>query len=309
MSRINIEESPDRLRITTAALEACVRLEGYVSGTERQTFRDRATGAADPGFGLHIMDFLMAPGWRDDEYRRDRVIHGNLPKHFVEGPQICTEAGRLDHVVRQTDEFLAITLRFEFTDPGEGYRAGSRWEQMLLFLPDTRYFLSSERITSANDVEELFYRIDMPGHVRHDRGDSFDRVYLSYHGLIEAAEFRSDFAPDERFLYRRDAASPPPRFIRAVQLRVNGKPGAWLAGMTLDPTIPAEAWCHQRGYVCFIQENHRRRVRRGEEFGAAYVIGYFDSVEQMEETYDSYKGAQGIEIHGDGFRLIGGCCE
>jgi hypothetical protein len=28
------------------------------------------------------MDFLMAPGWRDDGYPRDAKIHGNLPKHF-----------------------------------------------------------------------------------------------------------------------------------------------------------------------------------------------------------------------------------
>ena len=29
------------------------------------------TDTADVGFGLHIMDFLMAPGWKDDGYPRD----------------------------------------------------------------------------------------------------------------------------------------------------------------------------------------------------------------------------------------------
>jgi hypothetical protein len=29
----------------------------------------------------------LAPGWRDDGYTRERGLHGNLPKHYVEGPQ------------------------------------------------------------------------------------------------------------------------------------------------------------------------------------------------------------------------------
>jgi hypothetical protein len=40
--------------------------------------------------------------------------------------------------------------------------------------------------------------------------------------------------------------------IRAYQVKVKGKPGPWLAGMTLDPSEVCEAWCHQRGYVCLL---------------------------------------------------------
>ena len=68
--------------------------------------------------------------------------------------------------------------------------------------------------------------------------------------------------------------------------------------MTLDPAEVAEAWCHQRGYVCLIEELHRRHVRAGETFGAAYVIGWFDSVAEMNAVYDRYKGKKAIAIAG-----------
>jgi hypothetical protein len=73
--------------------------------------------------------------------------------------------------------------------------------------------------------------------------------------------------------------------------------------MTLDPAAVSEAWCHQRGYVSFIQELHARPVKAGESFGAAYVIGWFDDVEEMQEVYDRYKGATNIVIKGGDFHL------
>jgi hypothetical protein len=66
--------------------------------------------------------------------------------------------------------------------------------------------------------------------------------------------------------------------------------------MTLDPAEAAEAWCHQRGYVCLIEELHRRHVKAGETFGAAYVIGWFDSIPEMNEVYDKYKGKKTISV-------------
>jgi len=108
---------------------------------------DKRTGARDVGFGLHIMDFLMAPGWRDDGYPRDAKVHGDLPKHYVEGPQICTQAKELKPEVVKGNDFVAIKLRYTFNKPGQGYKAGSTWEQTLVFKPGLRYFLSAERIT------------------------------------------------------------------------------------------------------------------------------------------------------------------
>src|SRR5438067_3622175 len=92
---IKVRETDDYVQVDTDALQARVNKKGYVSGIAAGSFLDRKTGARDLGFGLHIMDFLLAPGWRDDGYLRDRKVHGNLPKHYVEGPQICTQAKEL----------------------------------------------------------------------------------------------------------------------------------------------------------------------------------------------------------------------
>src|SRR4051794_7601666 len=122
----------------------------------------------------------MAPGWADDGYPRDRKVHGNLPKHYIEGPQICTQAKELKPEVIAGKNFVAVRLRYHFHKPAAGYKAGSTWEQTLVFQPGVRYVLGSERITSVNDVDDLFYRIDMPGHIKHKGGDNFAQVYLSY---------------------------------------------------------------------------------------------------------------------------------
>ncbi len=298
---IRVTETGDYVEIDTDALQARIRKRGYVSGIERQSFLDKRTGAREAGFGLHIMDFLLAPGWRDDGYLRDPKIHGNLPKHYVEGPQICTRARELAPEIIRGNGFVAVQLVHRFTEARPGLEPGSLWEQTLVFQPGVRYVLSSEHITSVNTVDNLFYRIDMPGHVRHQEGDTFSEIYLSYHGRIPASEFAKDFSPDERFLYQRKETNIPERMIRADRIKVNGKPGPWLAGMTLNPKDVAEAWCHQRGYVSFIQELHGRPVKAGESFGAAYVVGYFDDVSEMERVYDHYRGASELVVDEGGF--------
>jgi hypothetical protein len=143
----------------------------------------------------------------------------------------------------------------------------------------------------------------MPGHVKHKNLDTFEQIYLSYHGTIPAKEFAKNFAPDEKFLYQRKADKLPQRMIRAYQLKCDGRPGPWIAGMTLDPAVTVEAWCHQRGYVCFIQELHGRPVKTGETFGAAYIVGYFDDIPAMEKTYDHFKGARKITIERNQWQL------
>jgi hypothetical protein len=302
-TEIQLQQTDEFVQVDTDVLQARVRKKGYVSGIDRGSFLDKRTGARDAGFGLHIMDFLLAPGWRDDGYSRDPKVHGNLPKHYIEGPQICTQAKQLEPEIIRGQGFVAIRLTFRFTKPAPGLQAGSRWEQTLVFQPGVRYVLSSERLTSVNAVDELFYRIDMPGHIRHRQGDTFTQVYLSYHGTSPAAAFNEDFAPDAKFLYQRRADKIPERMIRAYQVKVDGQPGPWLAGMTLDPAEVSEAWCHQRGYVCMIEELHRKNVKAGESFGAAYVVGYFNDIKEMEKVYDRYKGKGAIAIKDGKFRL------
>ena len=268
--RAVVREVKDGLEIETDQLVAKINAKGYVSGVAAGSFLDKKTGARDLGFGLHIMDFLLAPGWRDDGYPRDKKLHGDLPKHYVEGPQICTQAKELKPEVIQGKDFVAVKLRFTFTKPGKGFKAGSTWEQTLVFQPGVRYFLSCETITSVNDVDDLFYRIDMPGHVKHKGGDTFEQRLpeLPRQADPGVASSTDDFGPDEKFLYQRDDKKIPERMIRAYQVKQDGKPGPWLAGMTLDPAEasrgvvpPARLHLLHRGTAP--AEGEGRRVVRG----------------------------------------------
>jgi hypothetical protein len=301
--KIQVKQTADYVEIETDCLQARIRKKGYVSGIESGSLIDKKTKARDLGFGLHIMDFLMAPGWHEDGYSRDPKVHGNLAKHYIEGPQICTQAKRLDPEIVEGKDFVAVKLKYTFKEAAKGLKAGSTWEQTMVFQPGVRYVLSGEQITSINDVDDLFYRIDMPGHLRHGKGDNFVQVYLSYEGKIPASAFAADFGPDEKHLYQRSKSEVPKRMIRAYQVQQDGKPGPWLAGMTLDPEAVSEAWCHQRGYICFIEELHGARVKAGETFGAAYVVGWFDDIPEMEKVYDRYKGARTLTVQKSGYVL------
>ena len=157
----------------------------------------------------------------------------------------------------------------------------------------------------------MFLRLDMPGHIKHKDGDSFSEIYLSYHGRIPSQEFLTNFAPDEKFNYRRDRLEKagqklPERLIRAYRLRdpKTGQDGPWLAGMTLDPAIVSEAWCHQRGYVCLIEEFGERPIKAGESFSAAFIVGFFDSIEEMHAVYDQHRGHSGLVADEKGWKLV-----
>ena len=301
-AEISLQQADDHLLIDTDALSVRINIKGYVSGTAACGLLDKKTGARDLGFGLHIMDFLLAPGARDDGYMNEKT-HGHIAKHYVEGPQICTQAKELKPEITRGKDFVAVRFHYTFSKPGKGYKAGSTWEQTLVFQPGLRYYISAERITSANDVDALFYRIDMPGHIKHKNGDSFEKIWLSYEGDIPASDFAKNFPPDGRHLYQCKEGKTPERMIRAYQVKHDGKPGPWLAGMTLDPAAVSEAWCHQRGYVCFIEELHARPTKAGESFGAAYVVGWFDDKSEMARVYDKYKGTTRIVLQDNSFEL------
>ena len=258
-SEYEVTETDEEIRLQTPQLHAAVRKRGYTSGVARQSFVDRKTGFRDPGFGLDIADFIMEPGsdeaYRDKAssdrlaYEFDNLVHGKRPKRLIEGPQICTQAGELHPQVIRGKDFVAIKQQFKYTKAAPGKKAGSVWSQVLVFPMGKRYFLSMDKIDSVNPSAAMFLRIDMPGHLRHKRGDTFTRIYLSYHGILPASQFFEDFPPDAKFNYRRDTNPLPERFIRAYELRdpETGEAGPWLAGMTLEPSVVHEAWCHQRG--------------------------------------------------------------
>src|SRR5262249_15700443 len=105
---IVVREPAAFVEVETHCLHVPIRPKGYVRGVAAGGLLDRKTGARDLGFGLHIMDFLLAPGWRDDGYPRDAKLHGNLPKHYVEGPQICTQAKELKPEILRAKGFVAV---------------------------------------------------------------------------------------------------------------------------------------------------------------------------------------------------------
>jgi hypothetical protein len=310
-----VTEDEERIAISSGALEAGIRKKGYVTGVAAGSFLDKESGFRDAGYGLDIVDWIMEPG--SDEAYRDQLkgdlaylfnnsYHGKTAKRSIEGPQICTKAQELSPRVVQGNDFVAVTSSFKYTIAAPGKKTGSEWNQTLVFPAGQRYFISSDKITSVNASEAMFLRLDMPGHIKHNQGDTFSEVYLSYAGRIPSSEFVKDFAPDERFNYRRDANPAPKRFIRAYHLRdpATGREGPWLAGMTLDPSVVYEAWCHQRGYVCLIEEFGGRAIRAGESFSAAFIVGFFDSIEEMEKVYDGYAGHTGLEVSEQGWKLI-----
>ncbi|HEV8606891.1 MAG TPA: hypothetical protein VGQ99_16225 [Tepidisphaeraceae bacterium] len=314
-AEIEVKEDASTIRIATPELNAAVNKKGYVTGIAAGSLLDKKSGFHDAGYGLDIVDWIMEPG--SDEAYRDQLdaelvykfnnpLHGKTAKRSIEGPQICTKAKELDPKVIRGSDFVAIKTQFKYRTAAPGKKAGSTWEQTIVFPAGQRYFISSDRMNVVNSSEAMFFRLDMPGHIKHNRGDTFSEVYLSYAGKIAASEFFAEFAPDEKFNYRRDKNKAPERFIRGYHLRdaKGGKEGPWLAGMTLNPESVYEAWCHQRGYVCMIEEIGGRPIKAGESFGAAFIVGYFDSIDEMEKTYDKYRGFTGVEANAGGWKLV-----
>ena len=310
-----VTETDDEVKISTPELEAVISKKGYVTGTKRQTFLDKKTDSRDLGYGLDIVDWIMEPG--SDEAYRDKLpaemvykinneYHGKRPKRSIEGPQICTQAKELSPQMIRGKDFVAVKQQFKYLTAAPGKKTGSTWQQTIVFPLGKRYFISSDQINAVNSSEAMFLRIDMPGHIKHKQGDTFSEIFLSYQGKIPSSEFLKNFAPDEKFNYRRDRDKVPERFIRAYHVRdpQTGKDGPWLAGMTLDPEIVSEAWCHQRDYVCLIEEFGERPVKAGESFRAAFVVGWFDSLEEMQQVYDQYAGHSGLEVTEAGWKLL-----
>lgn len=317
-----VAEDEVGIKIETPLLEAVIRkrsspgLATYaVTGIAAGSFLDKQTGFREAGYGLDIVDWIMEPG--SDEAHRDQLdpeliyrfnnsYHGRRAKRSIEGPQICTRVKQLTPTLVRGDGFLGVRMQHRYTTAAPGKKTGSLWQQNIVFLPDKRYFISSDTITTVNQSDGMFLRIDMPGHIRQTKGDTFSEIYLSYHGRIPASEFDTNFPPEEKFHYLRGKNALPQRFIRAYKLRdpKTGKPGPWLAGMTLVPDVVSEAWCHQRDYVCLIEEFGGRPIEPGQSFSAAFVVGYFDSIEEMEQVYDQYAGHSRLEVAADGWKLI-----
>ena len=52
-----------------------------------------------------------------------------------------------------------------------------------------------------------------------------------------------------------------------------------------------------------IQEFGGWPVAAGGSFSAAFIVGYFDSIEEMHTVYDRYRGATALAAGPDGWRI------
>src|SRR5688572_10419718 len=320
-----VTEDDRAIKIETDKLEAVIPKKNpkqWMTGIEKGTFLDKTTGFREIGDGLMVIDWLMEAGsdesysekviakdghgvgrytWFENEKepgQREyaRMAHGSSHrKRMVEGPQLCHRMKPVKPEVIEGKDFIAVTTKYKFEYAAPGKKAGSQWTQQIVFPRGERYFVLMDKIDSVNDSEEMFLRNDTPGCVRHEKGDTFSEMYLSYLSgpkgvIIPSKEFFEPFPPDLKFGYRRDTHKTPQHFIRAYRLRdkKTGKDGPWLAGLTLEPSVVYEAWCSQRpgNIVVMIEEVHGRPVKAGQSFSAAHVVGYFDAVEDMHRVYD-----------------------
>ena len=240
-------------------------------------------GSATPGFGLDIVDWIMEPG--SDEAYRDQ-LPGDLP--YVFNNLVPRQAAQAQHrgaadlhagegarrravITRQgLRRGRRRTTRYTLAAPGK--KAGSQWEQTLVFPAGKRYFLSATGSPRSTPATPCSSASTCPATSSTQDGDTFSEVYLSYHGRIPASEFREDFAPDEKFLYVRERRQASRSGSSAPTTSATRRPArtapGW-PGMTLDPAgrlrglvPPARLRLHDRG-VRRPADQGRRVVRRG----------------------------------------------
>jgi hypothetical protein len=241
-----------------------------------------------------------------------RMAHGTTSrKRAIEGPQLCHRMGPVQPTILRGPGYVAVQTEYTYDFAAPGRNAGSTWTQLIVFPRGERHFVLMDKIVSANDSDEMFLRNDTPGCIRHERGDTFSEMYLSYSGLealtIPSSEFFEPFPPDLKFNYRRDTHSLPEHFIRAYRLRdpATGAAGPWLAGITLAPDVVYEAWASMRpgGIIVMIEEVHGRPTKVGDVFSAAHVVGFFDDTEGMHSIAAEHHGATVLTADNTGWRL------
>lgn len=338
----NVIEDERAIKVETDLLEAVIPKKDpkqWMTGIEKGSFLDKATGFREVGDGLMVIDWLMEAGsdadwsdqviapdghgvgrytWHENETGPERrqyalMAHGSSHrKRMVEGPQLCHRMKPVQPEVIRGADFVAVKTTYNYEYAAPGRKPGSLWTQLIVFPKGKRYFVLMDKIDTVNDSEEMFLRNDTPGCIRHEKGDTFSEVYLSYlsgpKGVrIPSKEFFDPFPPDLKFGYRRDTHQTPKTFIRAYHLRdrETGKEGPWLAGLTLDPSVVYEAWCSQRpgGIIVMIEEVYGKPIQAGESFSAAHIVGWFDTVEEMHAVYEENKGYTALEADAGGWRL------
>ena len=197
---------------TDAARRPRSTKKGYVSGIAAgQLPRQEDRGAATSASACTSWTSCMAPGWRDDGYPRDPKLHGNLPKHYVEGPQICTQAKELkpEVIARQGLRRRHAALHV--------HQAGQGLQGRLDLGADAR--LPARRalrpVGRADHQRQRRGRPVLPHrHARPHQAQGRRHVRAGLPELPRQADpgggvRRATSAPDAKFLYQRDDEQGP----------------------------------------------------------------------------------------------------
>ena len=179
-----VTEDDRAIKIETDKLEAVIpknHPKHWMTGIEKGSFLDKATGFREVGDGLMVIDWLMEAG-SDEEYadqlhapdghgvgpylwhtnetdpaRRAYAViaHGTSHrKRAVEGPQLCHRMKPVEPEVIRGKHFVAVktTYRYEYAAPGR--KPGSRWTQLVVFPKGERFFVLMDKIDTVNDSQE-----------------------------------------------------------------------------------------------------------------------------------------------------------
>ena len=155
----SVEESDLAIKIETDKLAAIIPKNNpkrWMTGIEKGSFLDKATGFREVGDGLMVIDWLMEAGsdedygdqviapdgdgvgrysWYENETEPDRqyytrMSHGSSHrKRMVEGPQLCHKMKPVQPDVIHGADFIAVTTTYQYEYAAPGRKAGSRWTQ------------------------------------------------------------------------------------------------------------------------------------------------------------------------------------
>src|SRR5690349_8294105 len=205
-----VTEDDRAIKVETDKLEAVIPKKNpkqWMTGIEKGSFLDKTTGFREIGDGLMVIDWLMEAGsdaaWADKVIAKDGngvsryrwyenetdpasrqyaiMAHGSSHrKRVVEGPQLCHRMKPVQPEVIRGKDFVAVKTSYQYEYAAPGRKPGSRWTQLIVFPKGERFFLLMDRIDSVNDSDEMFLRNDTPGCIRHEKGNTFSEIYLSY---------------------------------------------------------------------------------------------------------------------------------
>src|SRR5436309_13294495 len=191
-----VTEDGRAITVETDRLEAVIPKQQprqWMTGIEKGSFLDKATGFREAGDGLMVVDWIMETGsdaaWADkvfapdgngvgrytwyeneaDPARRSYALmaHGSSHrKRMVEGPQLCHRMKPVRPEVIRGADFVAVKTAYHFEYAAPGRKPGSKWTQLVVFPKGERYFVLMDKIDSVNDAKEMFLRNDTPGCIR-----------------------------------------------------------------------------------------------------------------------------------------------